>query len=110
MLDETGCDGLMIARGAMGNPWLFSDILHTVNGLPFEPPTLDVRLDTALTQVRKMIAERGERVGLAEGKKHLAAYVRDVRGAAEFRDRIMTSQSLSEIEPIFSEIRAARET
>ena len=109
MLDETGCDGLMIARGAMGNPWIFSEILSAVNGTDFSPPTLDERLDTATAQVTRMIAERGERVGLAEGKKHLAAYVHDVRGAAEFRDRLMMTKTFEEVLPILDEIRTSVE-
>jgi len=51
-----------------------------------------------------MIGEKGERTGMAEGKKHLAAYIHDIRGAAEYRDRIMSSGSFAEIETLFREI------
>lgn len=106
MLNETGCDGLMIARGAMGNPWLFSEILALSRGEVFSPPTFAERLDTALFQVSRMVEEKGARVGLSEGRKHLAAYVRDVRNAAEYRGRIMTAKDLSEVESLFAEIKA----
>jgi len=106
MLDETGCDGLMVARGAMGNPWLFSEILAAARGESFTPPPLSERLDTALAQVSRMILEKGERIGLAEGRKHLAAYVRDIRGAAEFRGRIMTAKNLDEVAVLFEEIKS----
>lgn len=106
MIDETGCDGLMIGRGAMGNPWLFSEILTLSKGENFSPPTFAERLDTALLQISRMIEEKGMRVGLSEGKKHLAAYVRDVRNAAEYRGRIMTARNLSEVEILFDEIKA----
>ncbi len=107
MLDETGCDGLMIARGAMGNPWLFSEILALSRGEIFTPPTFSERLDTALRQVSRMVTEKGARVGLSEGRKHLAAYVRDIRNAAEYRGRIMAAKDLCEVEALFGEIKAA---
>ena len=110
MLDETGCDGLMLARGAFGNPWLFSEILAELRGdEAFIPPSLSDRLTTALTQVGRMIDEKGERTGLAEGRKHLAAYVRDIRGAAEFRGKIMAAKTFPEIEALFGEIIASTE-
>ena len=55
MLDETGCDGLMVARGATGNPWLFSEILAAVGGKPFTLPSLPERLLVAENQLRRMI-------------------------------------------------------
>lgn len=110
MLTQTGCDGIMIARGAMGNPWLFSEILSVVNGNgTYVPPSLSERLEIALRQVTRMVEEKGERTGLAEGKKHLAAYVHDIRGAAEFRSRIMTAKTVAEISVLFSEILAVAE-
>ena len=104
MLNETGCDGLMIARGAMGNPWLFSEILAAVKGNPYTPPPLAERLETALTQVSRVIEEKGERTGIAEGRKHLAAYVHDIRCAAEFRDRIMTAPTFDDVAALYREI------
>ena len=103
----TGCDGLMIARGAMGNPWLFAEIIAKLQGRPFEKPTLSERVDTALSQMEQMIAEKGERVGFAEAKKQMAWYIHGVMGAAEARGRIMSASAPSEIERILRELSGA---
>ena len=94
----TGCDGLMIARGAMGNPWLFAEIIAAMQGQRFEPPSLRQRVQTALSQMEQMIAEKGERVGFAEAKKQMAWYIHGVSGAAEARGRIMSAAGPSEVE------------
>ena len=100
MKRETNCDGLMIARGAMGNPWLFSEIMCALEGREFTPPTMAERIETALSQMEQMIEEKGERVGFAESKKQMAWYIHGVKGAAEARGRMMTAQSAAEVEEI----------
>ena len=100
MKEKTGCDGLMIARGAMGNPWLFAEIAAALEGREFVPPTLQERIETALSQMARMIEEKGERVGFAESKKQMAWYIHGVTGAAEARGRLMTATSPSEVETI----------
>jgi tRNA-dihydrouridine synthase B len=96
MKEKTGCDGLMIARGAMGNPWLFAEIKAALEGREFVPPTLEERIETAISQMDRMIEEKGERVGFAESKKQLAWYIHGVTGAAEARGRLMTATSPDE--------------
>ena len=100
MKEKTGCDGLMIARGAMGNPWLFAEIAAALEGREFVPPTLQERIETALSQMARMIEEKGERVGFAESKKQMAWYIHGVTGAAEARGRLMTATSPSEVETV----------
>ncbi|MBQ7397220.1 MAG: tRNA-dihydrouridine synthase, partial [Clostridia bacterium] len=100
MKEKTGCDGLMIARGAMGNPWLFAEIAAALEGREFVPPTLQERIETALSQMARMIEEKGERVGFAESKKQMAWYIHGVTGAAEARGRLMTATSRSEVETV----------
>ena len=97
MKRETGCDGLMIARGAMGNPWLFAEIRALLEEREFVPPTLEERIETALSQMAQMIEEKGERVGFAESKKQMAWYIHGVTGAAEARGRLMTATSAAEV-------------
>ena len=93
MMKETGCDGVMIARGAMGNPWIFSEVRAALAGETYVYPTLAQRFEVALAQVREMIEEKGERVGVAEAKKHLAWYCHGIEGAAAARSHIMQATS-----------------
>ena len=109
MMAETGCDGVMIARGALGNPWLFAEIRAALLGTDFTPPTPDQRFDVALAQVQAMIAEKGERVGLAEAKKHLAWYCHGLDGAAAYRGRIMQAATLEEMEQAVRELAASQD-
>ena len=89
MMRKTGCDGVMIGRGAQGNPWLFSEISCLLEGKPYVPPTVGERFETALRQLEDMIKEKGERIGIAEAKKHMAWYTVGTKGSAEARKEIM---------------------
>ena len=100
MLEKTGCDGLMIARGAMGNPWLFEEIAARLEGKSFHLPDLDVRLNEALQEVDDRIADKGERVGVLESRRQLAYYIKGVSGAAEVRNRLNTAETLDEVHAI----------
>lgn len=101
MRAETGCDGVMIARGAEGNPWIFSEVLAAFEGRDYTPPTLSERLAVALEHARGLVAEKGERTGIAESRKNMAWYLHGVRGAAAARNAIMSATSLAEIESVF---------
>ena len=104
MMEETGCDGVMIARGAMGNPWVFSEICAALDGKDYTPPPAAERFEIALAQVREMIAEKGERVGISEAKKHLAWYCHGMEGAAAARGRLMQAASYDEMAAILREM------
>ncbi|MBO5511854.1 MAG: tRNA dihydrouridine synthase DusB [Clostridia bacterium] len=104
MMAETGCDGVMIARGAMGNPWIFSEIRAALEGKDFTLPPASERFEVALTQVREMITEKGQRVGVAEAKKHLAWYCHGMEGAAAARGRLMQAESYDELAAILREM------
>ena len=104
MMEETGCDGVMIARGAMGNPWVFSEICAALDGTSYTPPPMAERFEVALAQVREMIEEKGERIGVAEAKKHLAWYCHGMEGAAAARGRLMQATSYDELAAILREM------
>ncbi len=104
MLNKTGCDGLMIARGAMGNPWLFEEIAARLEGKSFRLPDLDVRFHEALREVDDRIADKGERVGVLESRRQLAYYIKGISGAAEVRNRLNTAESREEIHDIVNRI------
>ena len=93
MIEETGCDGVMIGRGALGNPFVFREVCAALESRPYTPPTMRERMETALAHACDMIARKGERVALAEVRKHMSWYCRGVRGAAAVRNALMRAES-----------------
>lgn len=86
MFEYTGCDLVMIGRGALGNPWLFEQINALMrNEAAPEPPTLDVRLTVMRQELALLITDKGEAVGFREARKHVAWYMTGLRGAAQLR-------------------------
>ncbi len=108
MLLETGCDGLMIGRGATGNPWIFEEISAALEGREYTPVSYEEKMKTALYQLDRMIEERGERVGVAQVKKHIAWYVGGMRGSASARFRIMNCETADQIRNEVAELLAAQ--
>ncbi|MBQ7380922.1 MAG: tRNA dihydrouridine synthase DusB [Clostridia bacterium] len=104
MLAETGCDGIMIARGALGNPFLFAEIRAALEGTEYKAPTWRDRFDTALSQVERMIEEKGERIAIAEARKHLSWYIKGVSGAASARVDINRATTLEDMKRILDNL------
>lgn len=103
MLNYTGCDGLMLARGTMGNPWLFEEIKAKIDGKGYSLPPLDYRIQCALTQFEEMIADKGERTAVLEGRRQIAYYIKDVRGSANVRGKLNSAQSVDEVYSIIND-------
>ncbi len=97
MMNETGCDGIMIGRGALGNPWIFENTVDLFEGRPIREIPQNEVIDVALSHLRLMIEDKGERAGVAESRKHLGWYMKGLRGAAELRNRINTAATLEEL-------------
>lgn len=102
MLQETGCDGLMVARGSLGNPWIFRQTRELLAGQPITPITAADRVETALKHLDLFTAEAGEAVALREMKKHLGWYIHGVSQAAALRRQVNTSQSLDELKSVIT--------
>lgn len=104
MMEETGCDGVMVARGAQGNPWIFSEILCAIEGREYVPPTISERFSVAMEHAEGLVREKGERVGVAEARKHLSWYLHGVRGAASARNAVMSALTLEELKKILDRL------
>lgn len=98
MLRDTGADGIAIGRGAVGNPFIFSEIIAALEGRAFVEPSLEERIEVALLQLRTAIEDKGERVAIPEARKQIALYLRSFRGAARIRAEINRSLTYSQVE------------
>ena len=105
MIEETGCDGIMIGRGALGNPWIFENVINLFEGREAREISVNEVVDVALWHLKLMIESKGERAGIAESRKHLGWYMKGIRGAAELRNRINCAESLEELSTILSTLK-----
>lgn len=104
MLEETGCDLVMVGRGALGRPWVFKQInayLEHERILP-EPPVIE-RMLIMLKHIEKLCLYKGERVGIREARKHAAWYTKGLRGAAEYRAKMSSIESFDDLKYIAGE-------
>lgn len=97
MLAETGCDAVMVARGAMGNPWIFREAQALLAGEEPAPPTVQERLAVARRHLELFIEFAGGRVALMEMRKHLSWYSKGLPGAAQFRAAVNRIESAPEL-------------
>ena len=88
MQKETGCDGVMLARGAMGNPWLFRACHQLLGGNSIIPPSRLERLEVSLYHLEEFIRSSGEQVAVREMRKHVSWYAKGLPGAALFRSEV----------------------
>lgn len=104
-LSVTGCDGVLVARGGLGNPWLFSraEVLLATGVLPPEP-TLEERLRVLLEHAKRHVDHYGER-GIVTFRKHLSWYLKGIPGVKTFRQALHTVDSLEALEAQLSHLR-----
>jgi len=97
MLEETGCDAVMVARGAMGNPWIFREALSLLQGAAPVPPTPGERYAAAEKHLSLFSEMEGSRLALMEMRKHLSWYSKGLPGAAQFRAAVNRIEDASEL-------------
>ncbi len=106
MLNETGCDFLMVGRGALGAPWIFSAInAYLKKGEILPEPDIEEKMEVMLRHIRTLCEYKGEYVGMREARKHAAWYIKGMRGAAEFRREIGGLEHIEQLEDIAQKIK-----
>jgi nifR3 family TIM-barrel protein len=102
MVEHTDCDAVMIGRGAIGNPWIFEEIRARAAGVPYTPPTPRERVAVLVEHVRASVEVQGEPLGVITTRKVQAAYVKHLPGARELRGKLMSIESVAELEDTLS--------
>lgn len=98
MFDQTGVDGVMVGRGAIGNPWFFRQARHYLEtGELLPEPTIEDRLETCAEQLRLSVKHHGERYGVIIMKKHYGQYLKGIRNAKKLRAAIMDEKEMAPI-------------
>lgn len=110
MLQQTGCDGLMIARGALGNPWIFRQTLELAQKGSYLPVTVTDRADTIVRHLALYCQENDSATAVREMKKHIGWYARGFSGASEIRRAANQARSTDDILSLAEKIRRAQET
>ena len=100
---QTGCDGVMIGRGAQGNPWIFRELVEydRTGRLP-ERPSKKVIRETMLRHARLQMEFKGDYLGIREMRKHVAWYTKGMEGSAKLRDDINKVESYEELEELLN--------
>ena len=94
IIKETHCDGVMIGRGAMGNPWIFREL----NG--GQPPTHEERIMQALEHTKMLIDHKGGHIGILESRKHVCWYLKGIPGSGHIKGAVNTAKCYEEMESI----------
>lgn len=98
LFEETGCDAIMIGRGAQGNPWLFNQInKYLEDGTIIPLPTAQQKIETIIRHMNMLIELKGERTGILEMRSHIAWYIKGLRDAAQTKQKIFSLTDKDEI-------------
>jgi len=97
MFETTGCDGIMVARGALGNPWIFEEIRHAMNGTTYEKPEASERIDTLIRHYKNTLSYDGERRGVREMRKQIGWYLKGLPNSTELKNRINEEEDPSKV-------------
>ena len=98
MFEQTNVDGIMIGRAAIGNPWIFEEVLNYLEGKEERMVSNTEKLEIMLEHINLEVNEKGENVGIKEMRKHLAYYIKNMKDASKLRDAINKISTKKELE------------
>ncbi|MBO4991707.1 MAG: tRNA dihydrouridine synthase DusB [Firmicutes bacterium] len=104
MMEETGCDFVMIAWGAMGNPWIFREAIALWNGETPEPVNRQERWRTASEHFDRLLADKGEYAAVREMRKHVGWYTKGLPGSGKLRGRVNTITDARELRTVIASL------
>lgn len=104
VMKQTGCDGVMVGRAAMGNPFVFDEISACIEKRPYTQPTINQRYEAVVEHINRLIDDKGEYIGVREARKHVAWYIKGLTGAAAMRNRVNLAESKGEMLALIDEI------
>ena len=102
-IHQSNVDGIMIGRGALGNPWIFRDIKNMIAGRSSKPPNPDERMEMIFRHYDMMLHEKPEHIAVREMRKHIGWYLHGFRGAARIRDEINRCQNPQHVHTILKD-------
>jgi nifR3 family TIM-barrel protein len=103
MMERTGCDGVAVGRGALGNPWLYDGIQSVLAGKSLRQPSFEEKKQVALEHIRLEVQYAGERMGVLQSRKIAAWYFKGCPNVAQLRNKINRAASLKEITSLISD-------
>ena len=105
MVRQTNCDGVMIARGALGDPWLFERVNAALEGLPApKEPNLQARMNALRRQVEEMVEQKGEFVAMPQARAQTMHYMKGLKGAAALRRYCCTLTHLEDLDELIAAV------
>lgn len=103
--NKYGVDGILIGRGAIGNPWIFEQTHQLLNQQPLRPITIAERVDVCKQHLLSEVEFKGEHTAIFEMRKQYGGYFRDIKNFKQFRIPLVTFTTLNEILPLFDQIK-----
>ena len=101
MIEKTNCDYLLVGRGALGRPWVFSQIsAYLKNEVVLPEPPLSEQMRVMVKHIERICEYKGEKVGIREARKHAAWYIKGIRGAASYRQQVGALSSVDELKEL----------
>jgi tRNA-dihydrouridine synthase len=97
MFEKTNADGIMIGRAALGNPWIFKEIISFLKNEKIEQVSIDEKLNTIIKHIELEVEQKGENVGIKELRKHMCAYIKNMPDATTLRQKVNEIETKNEL-------------